>query len=306
MTCSCPKCTAHIEFAPTEITSEGLFNKCSECGTSFAINKESFAKRALHKSGDIYCAECGGRPGPSIYCQSCHAIYPDFLVIETSSATKRQIGKIVASLNVLKNLKLGGSTKVYSDSYAADHLKQGKTTPFNLPGKPAQLLVTLAVILCLGTSGGYYWYKNKQEAKYSESYVKALLLVKMGRDFDIQISSRLANDLKSGASSSLTAAELKSAAAGKNDADTLMKRIDKTPKKFTASNESLIKLYETYSLLHATVTSPPGSSEIYSGSVKKIDEDFRKSARELKSGLPERISDQLAESSKRFKQLQDL
>ena len=85
-----------------------------------------------------------------------------------------------------------------------------------------------------------------------------------------------------------------------------MKRIDKVPKKFTVSNDSLKKLYDTYSLLHSTVTAPAGSSDIYSTTVKKIDDDFRKTARELKVGLPERISAQLADSSKRFKELQDL
>lgn len=306
MTCSCPKCSAQIEFDPTEITSEGFFNKCSACGTNFAISKESFAKRALHKSGEIYCAECANRPGPSIYCQNCHAIYPDFLVVKTSSASKRKLGKLIASFNVLKNLKLGGAAKVSRESYTAAPSKPKKIIGIHLPGQPAQLAALIIAILVLSLGGGYYWHQEKKAKKYTESYIRALVVIKMSRDLDIKISSRLATDMKTGASSSLTAAELKSAASAKTDAENLIKRINEVPKKFTASNDSLKKLYDAYLLLHTTATSPVGSSDIYSGAVRKIDDDFKKSARELKAGLPERISVQLAETSKKFKELQDL
>jgi predicted Zn finger-like uncharacterized protein len=305
MTCSCPKCSAQIEFDPTDIPAEGYSNKCSECGTNYAISKESFAKRALHKSDEISCAECGDHPGSSVYCQGCHAIYPDFLVIETSSATKRQLGKLLAAFNILKHLKIGGAVKSH-ETYAAAPTSPRKTKGIQLPGQPAQLFVVLVVILSLFAAGGYYWYQDKLATTYTESYVRALHGVKMARDFDIMISTRLVADMKKGASSALTPEEKKSAALGKTDADNLMKRIGKVPAEFTVSNDSLKKLYDIYANLHSTVTSPVGSSDIYSGAVKQIDDDFRKNARELKAGLPEKISAQLAISSKKYKALQDL
>ena len=70
--------------------------------------------------------------------------------------------------------------------------------------------------------------------------------------------------------------------------------------------DALKKLYTTYTVLHTTVTAPAVSADIYAGAVKKVDDDFRKNARELKSGLPERISTQLSTSSKKFTELQDL
>lgn len=306
MTCSCPKCNSQIEFDPADVPAEGSFNKCSECSTNFLLFKESFARRALHKSEEIFCAECGSQPGSSIYCRNCHAIYPDFLVTETSSAAKKQLGKMIASLTMLKNLKIGGSAKSHPVSYTAAPSKREKAKGVHLPGQPAQLLAILIGLLLLSAAGGYYWYQDKQATKYTESYVRALLGVKMARDLDIKISSRLAADMKTGATSSLTAKEQKSAASAKSDVDLLMKSIDNVPKKFTASNDSLQKVYDSYSRLHATVTSPAGSSDIYSGAVKSIDDDFKKGARELKSGLPEIIAAQLSESSKKFKALQDL
>jgi DNA-directed RNA polymerase subunit RPC12/RpoP len=307
MTCSCPKCTAKIEFDSAVIPSEGSFNKCSECGTNFVIRKESFARRALHKNDEISCSECGSHPGSSIYCMNCHAIYPDFLIIETSSAAKRGFGKILASLNLLRNLKIGGSAKPSYESYDTSLARPGKNKSIiPVPSGPAQLAVVLIVLILLPLGGGYYWYQDRLATKYTENYVRALLGVKMARDFEIRISDRLSADMKKGASSSLTAAEQKSAALAKGNADLLMKRIDNVPDKFTASDDSLKRLYDTYSLLHTTVTSTTGSADIYSGSVKKIDDDFRKSARELKAGLPVRISAQLGESSKKFKTLQEL
>ena len=306
MTCSCPKCNNQIALDPTDIQPEGSFNKCSECGTNITIRKESFAQRALHKGDEITCAECGSKPGSSIYCQNCHAMYPDFLLIETSSVAKRKLSKIVASLNALKNFKLGGATKVYGDSYAAEPLSQGKAKAVQPPRNPVQLFMAVVVIIALTAGGGYYWYQEKEATKYTQNYVRALLGIKLARDLNIKMSGRLSGEMRTGASTSLTAAEQKAATSAKRDVDSLMKRLDKIPAKFTPNNDALNKLYGSYANLHTTVTSPPGPSDIYAASIKKIDDGFIKTARELKSGLPEKISAQLSETSKKFKTLQDL
>jgi len=305
MTCFCPKCDAQIEFDPADIPAEGAFNKCSECSTNFVIRKESFARRALHKSDNISCAECGSHPGASIYCQACHAIYPDFLVVETSSAAKKQLGKILASLNVLKNLKIGGSAKPSYERQTASPIKPGKAKGLSLPGQPAQIAAVIATIIIFAAAGGYYWYQNKLETQYSRNYVRALFVIKTSRDFEIRVSNRLAAAMKTGAAAALTPDEQKSAAAGKTDVDMLIKRLGKVPKKFTASNDALIKLNESYAKLHSTVASPAGMSDTYLAAVKKTENDFIKVAGELKAGLPEKISTQLAESRKKYKQLQD-
>lgn len=305
MTNSCPKCNSQLEFDPAIIPAEGSFNKCLECSTNFIIRKESFAKRALHKSDEISCAECGSHPGSSIHCQSCHTIYPDFLVIETSTAAKKQLGRILASLNVLRNLKIGGSAKPSQQNYSASPLKTGKAKALNSHGQPAKLAAVLAAIITFSAAGGYYWYQDRLATKYSENYVRALFAIKSSRDFEIKAGYRVAAAMKTGAAAALTAEEQKSAAAGMSDVDILMKRIGKAPAKFTPSNAALTKLYESYANLHSTVTAPAGTSDIYLASVKKTDDNFKKSSGELKAGLPEKISTQLAESTKKYKQLQD-
>ena len=306
MTCSCPKCNDQIALDPSAIPPEGSFNKCTACGTSFVVRKESFARRALHKSAEISCAECGNPPGSSIYCSSCHAIYPDFLAIETSSPAKRQLGQLLKTLNALKNLKLGGSAQPSADSYSDLPLTAGKTKALHSPRRSAQLLAALVILVLLFGGGGYYWYQEKEATKYSQNYVRALLGIKLARDLNLKMSTRLSADMKTGISASLTAAEQKSAASAKKDVDSLMQRLEKVPAKFTPNNDSLKKLYGSYAKLQTTVTSPAGTSDMYAASIKTIDAEFKKNSGELKSGLPEKISAQLSVTSKKFPALQDL
>lgn len=306
MMCNCPKCSAELEVDLSAMPAEGSFNKCASCNTNFVVRKESFAKRALYKGTDIACGECGNPPGSSIYCQSCHAIYPDLLVIETSSAAKKQLGKILSSLNVLKNLKINIPTKAHHE--AAKHTAPaGKGKGIKLPGmgQPAQLATVLAVILVMLIGGGYYWYQNKVATAYSQQYVRALFGLKTARDAEVAIGNRVAASWKAGASYTLTGTELKSASSAKSDVDTLLKAKWNVPGKFKASNDALTKLYESYGKLHAAVSSTTGTSEIYAGAVKKADDEFMRNAREIKAGLPEKLAEQLSESKKKYKVLQD-
>lgn len=304
MTCSCPKCNAQIEFDPTVIPAEGLFDRCAECHAHFIIRKDSFAKRALLKGDEISCTECGQHPGSSIYCQNCHAIYPDFLVIETTSATKKRLGKILAYFGILKSLKIGSAAKPSLDVYHDLPSTAKKTKDFKLFGKLAPSAIIIATILAL-SAGGYYWNQNNLATKYSQNYVRALLGIKIARDYAITITNRVANDMKVGGPSTLTTAEKKAATSAKTDVDTLIQRMGKAPVKFTDSDNAIKQLNESYTMLHATVTSPVGMSDTYSAAVKQMDDKFKASASTLKATLPEIISTQLAASTKKYKPLQD-
>jgi len=305
MTCSCPKCKAPIEFDPAVIPAEGSFDQCSECHTHIIIRKDSFAKRALFKGDEISCTECGEHPGSSIYCQNCHAIYPDFLVIETTSATKKQLGKILSYFDILKSLKTGSSAKPSHENYSPTPSNTGKPRDIKPLGKLVQSAIAIATILILLAGGGYYWHQNKIATEYTQNYVKALLGIKIARDYELTISNRVANDMKIGGASTLTAAEKKAATSAKTDVDTLIQRIGTVPVKFTDSDNAIKQLNEAYSMLHATVSSPVGMSDTYSAAVKQMDDKFKASARTLKAALPEKISTQLAASTKKYKQLQD-
>jgi len=153
--------------------------------------------------------------------------------------------------------------------------------------------------------GGYYWYQDKIATAYTQNYVRALLGIKIARDFELTVSNRVANDMRVGGLSTLTAAEKKATASALTDVDTLIQRIGEVPSQFTASDNAIKQLNETYKMLHATVSSPVGMADTYAASVKQMDDKFKASARTLKTTLPEKITAQLAASTKKYKQLQD-
>jgi hypothetical protein len=307
MTCTCPKCKSDIEFDVVTIPEEGHLQKCTACQTNVEVRKESFAKRALYKSPEIYCAECGNNPGPSIYCQSCHAIYPDILTVATASTAKRQLDKIFASLKKLNyKFKSHPSHKSHGieDILTPTTGKKAKSA-IKLPGTTAQLAFTLVLLLSVIIAGGYYWYQDKIATEYSQNYVKVLYGVKGARDLNITLSTRLAANWKGGGVSALSANELKVAASSHKDVATLAGRLGKVPKQFTASNDALKKLLDSYEKLYTATTSHPISADIYADTVKKMDSEFVKSARELKASMPEKIADLFNASKAKFKSLQD-
>ncbi len=306
MTCTCPKCKAEFEFDVTAIPAEGSFDKCSACNVNLVIRKESFAKRALYKSSEIACAECGSPPGISIYCENCHAIYPEILLIETSSATKKQLGKILASLNLLRNLKLTATAKSHKEGFSPTPAS-GKTKGKGVKlGSPLQVALTLLLILGVVAAGGYFWYQDKVATEYSENYVKAIMGMKSARDFEIKTSNSLAGSWKAGGVATLAEKEVKLLASSRKDVDTLMKRIGKVPPQFTASNEAIIKLNNSFGKLHAAVTDTSGTSDIYAVTVRKNDDEFLSSAKALKAGLAGKLADIFNESARKYKTLQDL
>lgn len=306
MTCNCPKCSTELDIDLSAIPTEGSFHNCTSCHANFVVRTESFARRALYKGTEIACAECGNPPGSSIYCQSCHAIYPKLLIIATSSVAKKQLGILLNSLTLLKNFKIKIPAKTHHEARHATVTTTATTAKEKgKKGHPAQLATVLAVILVGLIVGGYAWYQNKVATEYAQQYVRALFGLKTARDVEVAIGNRVTASWKAGASSALTAAEQKSTASARKDIDMVLKRISTPPGKFKANSDAISKLAENFNRLHATVTAPAGTSDIYAGAVKKADDDFLKSARELKAGLTGKIADQFEESKKKYKTLQE-
>ena len=307
MTCTCPKCKAVIEFDVVAIPAEGHLQKCAACQANVEIRQESFAKRALYKSQEIYCAECGNNPGPSIYCQSCHAIYPGLLTVATASATKKQLNKLFGSLKQL-NYKFKPQTSLKSHSIdipTSPATGKKAKAGIKLPGTTAQLVVTLALLLSVFTAGGYYWYQDKIATEYSQYYIKVLLGVKGARDLDVTLSSRLVANLRAGSASTLAANEVKLLESSKKDVALIAGRVGKIPKQFNASDAALKKLLNSYEKLHAATTTKPISADIYAVTVKSMDDEFAKSAKELKAGMPDKIAELFRTSKAKYKALQD-
>jgi hypothetical protein len=304
MNCSCPKCKNRVTPDVPVIPAEGCFTKCPECNTGFQVRTESFARRALHKGDDISCANCGSSLGPSIYCPGCHALYPDYLVTESSSAASRQLGRILAIFK--KSIKLG-SKAPKAPSHRDVSGPEPKRAGIKLPGKPLQLAVSLVIVIaCIG-GGGFFYYQNKVETETAENYVRALFGIKSIRDLSIKVSTKVVTDWKNQPATTprLSAGELTSLTRARADIDILMKRLESTPEKFAPSKAALLKLNDTSIKLQNSATSPAGSPTTYGDNVKKWDDEFSRTAGEVKSTMLPRITETFNASKTKYKSLQD-
>lgn len=306
MKCLCPKCSSNIELDLNEIPEDGSFNKCPQCSTGFLVKKVSFASRALHKGTELTCAECGENPGISVYCQNCHAIYPDFYVTESSSAAKKQFGRIFSIFN--KGSKLSAKTASTSQ-YTDFGIKSQETKGgFNLPGQPAQVKAIFAIIVIAAVVGGFLWYRDRVETKYAEKYVRALYSIKSAADLDNKVATRISTDWKASMAANApqpSKEEIIYMARASKDVETTVKNIGEAPKKFIPSHENIIKLHTTYTNLHAFMAKPSGSMDSYASTTKRLDDEFRENSKALKSGLPEKIVNTISTSKKKYKALQD-
>jgi len=307
MNCYCPKCSASIQQTLAEIPAEGAFLKCPECGAGFSLQRESFARRALRKGRMISCAECGSQLGPEIYCPDCHAIYPDYHVTETSSAARKKLDKLLASLR-------GSGTKKGAHVSIRLEEKRGAAPSAAArggrgPGKPLALAITVIVLLALIGGGGFYYYQDKTENEYAGKYVRAIYGIKTAGDHTVELSTKLVNDWRTTQTPTpppLTSKDLRFLAGSKSELEILLKRIEEPPKKFASSKEAIKKYHESYLKLNTLLSTPPASLDSFAASAKKLENDFGKSGKELKAGLPPKIADRFNKSLDQYKNLQAL
>jgi len=306
MNCFCPKCNAGITPDIKELPAEGAFLKCPECGAGFNLQRETFARRALRKGAQVSCAECGSQLGPAIYCPDCHAIYPDYHVSETSSAATRKFARLVAHLKG-SGKKKAAHVSIRNEERISGGAAAGKGA--SLPGKPLRVALTLIVLLALVGGGGFYYYQDRTENEYAGKYVRTLYGIKKAGDHAIILSTKLAVDWRANQTPTppqLGPQEIKSLASGKSDLEILVKRIDEPPKKFAPSREAIKKYHESYLQLNALLSTTPTSPDSFAASAKKLEDNFRKSGRELKAGLPPKIADRFNKSLEQYKNLKDI
>lgn len=306
MRCICPKCNSNIELGLNTLPEEGSFNKCPECSAGFLLKRVSFARRVLHRSDEIICAECGSIPGKSVFCQNCHAIYPDFHVAESSSAAKKHFGKIFGFLTKINRISSKDPGRIASTDYG--YAAAQKTKGLKLPGSPAKLVAMLVSALVISIAGGYFWYQAKAENEYVENYVRTLFVIKSAADLDLKTCARISTGWKISMlpdPPQPSATELNYMDRANKDVDTLLKRLEETPDKFKASREDISRLSAAYKKLFSFAIKPSGTIDSFSNTTKLLEDEFRKNADALKSRLPEKISAKLNESRKKYKELED-
>ncbi len=311
MNCTCPKCSSNIPLELETVPEEGVFVKCSGCNGSFQVVRESFAGRALRRSGEIFCVHCGKGIGASICCTGCGAIYPDYFVVESATAAGKQAKKLLARLNVFKGISLGRTKQetvsvAYTPGSTAAGAKAGGRRM-----SPVVLALFALIVVALLAGGGVFYYQQQKEADYADLYIKALYGVKAGTDFNLKYCAKIAADWKKSmeggqaAMPRLTPAEQALLRSSRTEVDKRLQSADNPPEKFAKNNDALKKLYEVYKKSYTLVSAPADNLTTYTDSASKLTAEFAKAGQELKTGLPDKLSDALAKGKQKYRELKE-
>jgi len=311
--CSCPKCSVKIERDLTQILEDTSVTICPECKARYVLTRESFARRATRKAGEINCAQCGGQLDHSQYCPSCKALYPDYYAAEFPDAAKKR---------ARQNRDLFGGLKNFSFEWGSSSAPSVDHKPILLDSEPWQEPVvwkkknivrgvSAVVIVALIALGVSFYVHAKAKQQYAESYVMALYGIKMGTDLGLKLCGKISADWKAKSSSGqnipplITVDDENQLNNVKAQTDKYLQKLNDPPAVFAESNSRLLKLNELFVKLHAGALKPSGNITDFVDLTQKTENDFKVVAADLKKNLPSELSEQLAIAKAKYRGLKD-
>jgi hypothetical protein len=305
MTCSCPKCHAQIEVDLPRISENGTFTPCPVCKSRFWISKESYARRALTKEGKIYCDQCGKDLEHVIVCTACGVMYPDYYLVQSSKPPRRQVEKPdLFSLSF--SLKPANQTYSYTPTYTSAKGSQvGPAIPF-------QKIAVLGVVILLAVGIGYFYHMKKKEKQYSMNYIRALYVIKSGTDISLNTCAKISADwkTKNDAGQNFTprikAEDEERLNRVKEASDNIMKLLNEPPEKLVNSKEKLVTLYNEFNKAHSLALAPAGSLSNFTIATAKLQNDFNAEIKDLKTSLPDNLTNELDKAKIKYKNLRDI
>jgi hypothetical protein len=311
--CSCPKCSAKIELELKQIVEETVSNNCPACKARYVLTRESFARRASRKAGEINCAECGGQLDHSQYCPSCKILYPDYYAAEFPDAAKKR---------ARQNRDLFGSLKVFSFEWRSSRTPAMDYKPVLMDSEPWQepvvwkkknivagvSAVAFVVLIGLGVS---FYYHVKAKQQYAASYVMALYGIKTGTDLGLQVCGKISADWTAKSNSgqntpvAITVDDENQLNKIKDKTGQYLQKLHDPPSSFAESNEKLLKLNGLFLKLHAAAVSPSGTVTSFVEMTKNIQNDFTVATADLKKNLPTELSSELKIAKAKYRGLKD-
>lgn len=306
MICACPKCAVKNEVDLAEIPEGGTSTHCTACKTRFLITRESIAHRAYRKAEDAHCAKCGNDLGSSLHCPSCGELYPDYFVAEAPDVARKKIRKIVEAFSSLKDLSFEWGAKPKAVSGYASKARSATPVSREKSRKFAFAAVGVTLLAAVIVLGGWYYMHQKAQQQYAENYIKALYGVKSGMEYGLTACSKISEEMKARGSARISPEDEIKMGKVKDEVDKIMQKLHDPPGRFDQANEKLVKLYEIYKSVHALAVSPAGSAARISGVASKAENEFKQGTQELKSGLPEELSEALKKGQSKYRGLRDI
>jgi hypothetical protein len=313
LTCSCPKCAAQIELDLTQIVEDTTANSCPACKARYVLTRESFARRASRKAGEINCAECGGQLDHSQYCPSCKALYPDYYAAEFPDAARKRARQ---NRNLFAGLRNFSFEWRSSSSSSLDYKpvmldSEAWQEPTGLKKRTIVTGVSAVVIIALIAIGTTFYFHVKAKKQYAASYVMALYGIKMGTDLSLKASGKISSDwtakISTGQNSPpfISVDDENQLNKVKTQTDKYLQKLNDTPSAFVESNERLLKLNGVFLKLHTAALKPTGTITTFLEMTKKVENEFNVAAADLKKNLPTELSEELDIAKAKYRGLKE-
>jgi hypothetical protein len=229
-------------------------------------------------------------------------MYPDYCLVQATKPAKRQVEKAEFSFSLSRKPVRQAQiyTYAHSQQYQQKSLKSLLTGIFLLI-----LFVSLAV-------AGTISYRNMQaEKKYARYFILALYEIKGGADRGLDHCVKISADWKAkmdvGQSFTPRLGPDEEFRAGKlkDEIDMVMQQLSKPPQKYGKTNESLARLYGTYTALNALALAPPGNLQVFTVKFGKLQTDYKLAMQELKANLPVELTAEIEKAKAKYKSLRD-
>lgn len=293
MNCSCPKCSAQIVIDLSQIPEGEASNTCPECKSHYVLTRESFARRAYRKKGDINCAECGELLGHTLHCPECKSLYPEYLVAEFPDAARKRASQKRDLFSSLKIISFEWRPKTTPTSGYKPLRKDSARTPktASLKRKKVIAAVTALVILALTAIGVSFYLQNQAKKQYAATYVMALYGIKTGTDLSLKACAKISADWRAKVDAGQTSPprimsedEVKLTKV-RAQTDKYLQKMTKPPSIFAKANENITRLNEIYVKLQSAALNPSSTLSGFDSLVNKSDNDFKLVAIDVKKDL---------------------
>jgi len=311
--CSCPKCSAKIELDLAQISEETNAQICPACKARYELTRESFARRASRKAGEINCAQCGGQLDHSQYCPSCKTLYPDYYAAEFPGAAKKRARQNRDLFGGMKFFSFEWhSSSATSVDYKPDMMdSEAWQEPSGWKKKNIATSVSAVVIITLIALGVSFYTHIKAKKQYAASYVIALYGIKTGTDLGLKMCGKISVDWAATNNSGqivpprITVDDENQLNKIKVNTDKYLQKLKDPPSAFIESNGKLLILNDLFLRLHAAALNPTGTISSYVNLTQKTENDFIAATADLKKNLPKELSEELEIAKSKYRGLKE-
>ncbi|HIJ82015.1 MAG TPA: hypothetical protein HPP76_09945 [Desulfuromonadales bacterium] len=316
--CVCPKCKGKNEIELDLIPEDGLKIACSTCNKKIQIIKESCACRAMRRSNEINCSNCGRPLDRHYYCLSCGVIFPDYFVAIDPDDVRRKsqteyfnnIWTSIADLKFSSATSQDSSKKITYD-YTSSSKSDGTGIKKLFARKVVLSLVALVIAIALISTGVYAYNAYQLSKQYAENYFKALYCMKTGIETNLGVCEATRVEweaaLQAGRNyipSMSSRNEVKSSKLH-GEIDNLLKKMADPPAKFVHANTRLLEVNKIYTDTELIMQTPPVTVQDLNKTAEILASKMQKASQELKASIPNELKPELEIAKQKYRGMKD-